>query len=1021
MASLCPYLAAVPLRLAWPQVPLTELPESSVRTFALLYTTASPSCACSGVTWSDLAGFYVADDLVGMEAQVDLCQVKRWPRRVPMPRWCPVMPPDYCTARLAAPVTGKESGDRALAVPVKAASAGRHTGGEGRQVEEEPAKCPARCRVDGLVDVCHSRCFLTQGGSVENFFVRESLPVGSTIGTLRLEGDASANGDIYLRLKEKNSPVQISDNSKNLTLTKKLDKEGKDGEAHVIVNVICDRRGTTDPSFTIPVNIRVTDDNDNAPVFVNAPYYVNVSEVTVIGTVIVGDILAVDDDQQGPFSTVQYSILPGPYSDMFAFESPLRGALVLKQPLDYERLPVFNITILAQDQAAEARSSSTVVTIQVQDADDQNPAFARDHYMAVIPDNPVKGTPIEVQPETVSAVDRDAGIMAEVTYSFSRDEEASRYFKIDPKTGEVSLSMNLPDDQLHQPATLVVRATQVDNPDRYALTTVTLSRRGYYSTQLQFVQRDYVATVLENLPKHSLIAPTIINKNLDSNIRFRLERNGDGVFGISSSGQIILEFELDYELKQEYNLLIYVSDGEFNDTATLRVQVLNVNDWDPRFRYPQYEFYVTSTTLRPGDAVGTIEVADGDRGDQITLTVMGEDARMFAISSDGELRVRDLTTLNSTEAHIVIQAKDSGSPPRMASAPVTINFPAGMVKSSPLGATSSFLLMVIFGALLGVFVLVIICLAIYIHKNKKYADDPNAALPTKMRNVGSVKKYRDDNDAALPTKMSQIVTNNVPHTKLDPLSPLNHQMQGNGRQMTPIGSPMPTGALAGIEQPTSNDHVNNNNAHTNNNNYGGGGSVRASTISVRSNVGGGSAHGSRRYLKNPLANGSLPAASSNTSDHPHGLDGHSLNGTVRSHSTTASTASLNDSLDPQIRSSTLSIGGRSSIGMSPSPIGSARALGGLPHSNKVGPAPTPPPPPANTPFPEQSSPGGLSTVSLDSLPTKIAWPHGSIPKRVKKLSWEDELSNKTELDPEVSVTPMPQSSVSDTPNLTVYF
>ena len=32
-------------------------------------------------------------------------------------------------------------------------------------------------------------------------------------------------------------------------------------------------------SITIPVNIRVTDDNDNAPIFVNSPYYVNVSEV----------------------------------------------------------------------------------------------------------------------------------------------------------------------------------------------------------------------------------------------------------------------------------------------------------------------------------------------------------------------------------------------------------------------------------------------------------------------------------------------------------------------------------------------------------------------------------------------------------------------------------------------------------------------------------------------------------------------------------------------------------------------
>lgn len=43
-----------------------------------------------------------------------------------------------------------------------------------------------------------------------------------------------------------------------------------------------------------------------------------------------------------------------------------------------------------QDQAAVPQSSSTVLTVQIQDADDQNPAFTRDHYMAVLPDNPVK-------------------------------------------------------------------------------------------------------------------------------------------------------------------------------------------------------------------------------------------------------------------------------------------------------------------------------------------------------------------------------------------------------------------------------------------------------------------------------------------------------------------------------------------------------------------------------------------------------------------------------------------------------
>lgn len=55
----------------------------------------------------------------------------------------------------------------------------------------------------------------------------------------------------------------------------------------------------------IPVNIRVTDANDNAPVFVNAPYGLNISEVTVVGTRVLQGVRAVDADQQGPFSTVR--------------------------------------------------------------------------------------------------------------------------------------------------------------------------------------------------------------------------------------------------------------------------------------------------------------------------------------------------------------------------------------------------------------------------------------------------------------------------------------------------------------------------------------------------------------------------------------------------------------------------------------------------------------------------------------------------------------------------------------------
>lgn len=116
--------------------------------------------------------------------------------------------------------------------------------------------------------------------------------------------------------------------TKNLTLRRKLDKEGIQGPSSVFVSLICERLLTLDPGFVIPINIRVTDANDNAPEFVNAPYVLNISEVTVVGTRVLQGVHAVDADQQGPFSTVRYSVLPGPHADFFEFENELEGTLV---------------------------------------------------------------------------------------------------------------------------------------------------------------------------------------------------------------------------------------------------------------------------------------------------------------------------------------------------------------------------------------------------------------------------------------------------------------------------------------------------------------------------------------------------------------------------------------------------------------------------------------------------------------------------------------------------------------------
>lgn len=67
-----------------------------------------------------------------------------------------------------------------------------------------------------------------------------------------------------------------------------------------------------------------------------------------------------------------------------------------------------------------------------------------------------------------------------------------------------------------------------------------------------------------------------------------------------------------------------------NTSAFVNISVLNVNDWDPRFRYPQYEFYVPDISLSqllPGTVIGKVEAADGDRGDRVSLALRGPEAK----------------------------------------------------------------------------------------------------------------------------------------------------------------------------------------------------------------------------------------------------------------------------------------------------------------------------------------------------------------------------------------------------------
>ncbi|KAH8399430.1 hypothetical protein KR215_010070, partial [Drosophila sulfurigaster] len=591
--------------------------------------------------------------------------------------------------------------------------------------------------------ILDSRCYLEGGGSAESFLATEDLTVGSIIGKLRINGDPNVEtGDINLSLREKNAPVEIVAGTKDLALSVELDKESLRGPSSIYVNVICVRRRSTDPSFVIPVNVRVTDVNDNAPQWIGTPYTLTLSEVTVPGTRILQGARAEDADQPGPFSTVEYQVLPGPYAQLVQFLNPLEGTLVLKKALDYEQLQNFTVKLRAQDQGTPPRHSDTLLRVVITDADDQNPKFLRESYSAELPADGRAGE-LRMRPEPLKAVDQDEGICAPIQYTIVQSQDA-KYFRVHPHNGVITLLTPIGYADLTHGATLVVKATQIDNPDRYALTTVQLTRPGTHSdlSSLTFVQKRFVMRIREDTAVGNRILALPTNKP-GKHLKYTIaDPINSQFFSVGSLGELVLAKPLDYEKMTKHEFQVIASDGLTNSTsAEVTLEVIDVNDWEPRFRETHYEFMVPKSSLQSradsfeGVLIGKVEAADGDRNDKLELSLRGQHAGLFEIDATGNIYMRpeQLQSLNESTVHLIAIATDSGVPPRSTSVPVSVTMEGLTLAQSSWNNS----MLGMFGMIVGLFLLIIMALSCYIVRSKKQRKGSSGGLSLGRNRVHS--------------------------------------------------------------------------------------------------------------------------------------------------------------------------------------------------------------------------------------------------------------------------------------------
>ena len=542
------------------------------------------------------------------------------------------------------------------------------------------------------------------------------------------------------------------------------------------------------------------------------------------------------------------------------------------------------------------------------------------------------------------------------------------------------------------------------------MTTLTVSRGGRFSPSLSFLSRLNTAEILENTPLNSVVLSLawVAGNSAHRPVQFSIREDElpGREFSVSSRGELILRKTVDFETRESYEFSVTASDGWHNDTTRVRIRLININDWDPRFRHPEYAFYVSRENMVSGHKVGEVEVHDGDKGDHLRLDIMGAFSRVFRVTSRGELLIRDMNYMNGTDAHIVVTAEDSGIPPRRASVPVVVKFDANSSLAGGLrsGHSHNWVMIVILSIVIIFSLIVIVALGVYICKHKKL----NKTRPSSSAN----KTYSENIQHNLHqiARPGQDVVDIRQSYRGHP-RPSNNNNNGVVKNLNPLASARHDTQLPSNFRSTS---VSSNSSSEINFDL----QRRSSTpqtvynpLNPRS--------GSRRYVKNAK--------------------------NPRIHPPIVSQVSPSDTERPRSQGSQVSQSQSVAATHQHPNINQSEVR--VPNINQSG-LPKPPPPPKPSKLkqhPKFASTSdlsdahaslqkelrrailGSSQTSLASsahAPRRLEWPRASLPRAVKKLSWPDtdndistdrEISTYNYTDPNMSVTP----ATSSGPQLTL--
>ncbi|KAM5301551.1 protocadherin alpha-10 isoform 5-T5 [Glossophaga mutica] len=461
-----------------------------------------------------------------------------------------------------------------------------------------------------------------------------------------------------------------------LFVNSRIDREelcGRSAECSIHLEVVVER-----PLQVFYAVVEVKDINDNPPVFPATQKHLFISESRALDSHF--SLEGASDADTGVNALLTYRLSANEY---FSLEVPTNEdqvkplQLVLKKPLDREVASELLLVLKAIDGGNPELTGTVEVQITVLDVNDNAPVFDKAVYRVKLLENARNGTLVI----RLNASDLDEGSNSHILYSFATNvsPDTAASFCIDPASGEIKVNGKI-DFEETKLWKLQIEAVDKGSPPMFGHCTILIEVLDINDNTPELRVTSLSLSVPEDAPLGTVIALiSVTDRDAGDNGQVTCSLSPHVPFKLVSTFKkyysLVLDSALDRESMADYAVVVTARDRgspPLSATASVSVEVADVNDNAPTFAQPEYTAFVKENNP-PGCHIFTVSARDLDAQENALVSYslverrVGERALSSYVSVHAESgKVFALQPLDHEELELLqfqVSARDAGVPP----------------------------------------------------------------------------------------------------------------------------------------------------------------------------------------------------------------------------------------------------------------------------------------------------------------------------------------------------------------------